>query len=377
MTNFNNIVIIKQLGIGAFGTTYLCKYEGHLYVMKIQHILKKSIKDYNCDIWREIDLYKYIDKMPKKHQVFFTKLYDYKIYNNCTHKQIRPIGFHDEKLIQKFKELDESDYCINYLLEYKGESTLSNFLVKYRNKLKLEQIYSILAQVINIIKILYSGGYSHNDLHCENIMINKTNNIYFIMNNKKIKYYGIQLSAIDYGRVFHSKYKLKYTKLFYANNKQWLFKELFNTLIDKIKPNIYLRNYCNNINEKLPAQKNLNYYYDGIKLIFENHIDFCNKEVNKYIELFPQGRQTTEHVFKFHKILEIKEIEKQDYNFMLIINRLIIEFELKHPKLYKNYFGWCSETQWLLPKNECLQILLINNTTDLINYFINKNSTLL
>ena len=33
-------------------------------------------------MWCEMDLYKYIDKMHKKEQLFFTKLYGYEIFNN-------------------------------------------------------------------------------------------------------------------------------------------------------------------------------------------------------------------------------------------------------------------------------------------------------
>ena len=43
-----------------------------------------------------------------------------------------------------------------------------------------------------------------------------------------------------------------------------------------------------------------------------------------------------------------------------------VKFDIKHPRLYKKYFGWCCETKWLLPKEECLKILLLKNAPDLI-----------
>ena len=54
------------------------------------------------------------------------------------------------------------------------------------------------------------------------------------------------------------------------------------------------------------------------------------------------------------------------------MNRLTLQFDLTYPKLFKKYFGWCCHTQWLLPKEEVLEFLLIDNTNDLIDFFIAK-----
>ena len=80
MVDFNKVHIIKELGYGLYGTTYLAKYNNKLYALKIQHILEKNIiKDYNNEIWREMSLYNYIKKLNKEEQLFFTKLYNYSI----------------------------------------------------------------------------------------------------------------------------------------------------------------------------------------------------------------------------------------------------------------------------------------------------------
>lgn len=379
--NFENIKIIKKLNAGMLGTTYLCKYKEKTYAMKIQHILEKDQnKDYNNEMWREMDLYKYIDNMPKKEQLFFTKLYGYEIFNNCTHKQIRPfeVDFNDTKneFAQKLKKLDESDWCVKYLLEYKGKLTLGKFLSKYSYKLKLEQIYSILLQIINIIMLLHKGGYSHNDLHTDNIMICKTNKKYFIMNDKKIKYHGYQLSAIDYGEILHKKFKIKYgnyTNNFLTDNKKWLLSELYNWLMLVISNFNYSMDYCRKLNKKLPWEKNHYGFDDGLKLIFRNHIDFCNENIDQYIKIFPKGKKSIQ---KFYKSYKTKKnigsiISKNDvFHFYNIINRLTHQFELTYPKLFKKYFGWCCETNWLLPKEEVLEFLLIDNINDLIDFFI-------
>jgi len=180
MINFNNVKIIKKIGAGMFGIAYLVKYEDNKYALKIQKILEKQAKkNYNYEIWRELDLYKYIDKLNENDQLFFMKLYGYEIYDNCTRKQIRPIKIDskidpNDKFSQKIKKMDESLWCIKFLLEYKGNLTLEKFLFK-NHELKTKQIYSIMLQIIKIHMILYKGGYSHGDMHAGNIMINKTN----------------------------------------------------------------------------------------------------------------------------------------------------------------------------------------------------------
>ena len=343
MIDFNNVKIIKKLNTGIYGTTYLCDYKKKQYALKIQHILSTK-KDYNNEMWREIDVFKYIDTLTKNEQLFFTKLYGYRIYDNCKHKQIRTFKLTGQQ-IEKFKKLDESNLCVEFLLEYKGKHTLRDFL------LKKKYTYSIILQIINIILILHKGGYSHNDLHYENIMIYKTKKEYFIMNGHKINYNGYQVSAIDYGRVLHKKYKIKYEGFienFLTDNKKWLLEEIFNTIIPIITN--YFTNPCIHLNKK--------YINDTLNIIFKNHLDIYNQEIIKYIKMFPKG------------IYNLNIDEKNKFYYYAVNNRFIYEFELKYPKLFKKYFNCI--TFWILSKNECLDFLLFDNPNDYITFFINK-----
>ena len=65
--DFEKVHIIKELGHGLYGTTYLAKYnmkQDEEYALKIQHVLEKDIKNnYNNEIWRELSLYKYINTL--------------------------------------------------------------------------------------------------------------------------------------------------------------------------------------------------------------------------------------------------------------------------------------------------------------------------
>ena len=57
-------------------------------------------KSFQYELWREIDLYKYINTLNDNDIKFFTKLYDYKIYNNCKHKQKRSFKIGNDKFVK-------------------------------------------------------------------------------------------------------------------------------------------------------------------------------------------------------------------------------------------------------------------------------------
>jgi serine/threonine protein kinase len=205
MTDFNKIKIIKKIGSGVFGTTYLVNYKNKKYALKIQHILEEDkIKNFKNEIWREMDLYQFINKLNKNDQLFFTKLYDYQIYDNCKHIQKREFEIDDDLI----ENLDNSTWCIKYLLEYHGTTTLYKFLST--KNLTDKKAISFMLQICKIIYLLYQGGYSHNDLHFNNLMIKKTSKKYFTFMNKNIPYCGYQISAIDFGKVLHKKFNIKH-----------------------------------------------------------------------------------------------------------------------------------------------------------------------
>ena len=111
--NFNKIKQIKKLGFGVYGTTYLVYYNKHKYALKIQNILSiHKKKNYKYKLWREFDLYEYINHLNKEDQKFFTKLYAYEMYDNCKHKQIRSFKLKDDKFSKKLKKLDKSKWCV-------------------------------------------------------------------------------------------------------------------------------------------------------------------------------------------------------------------------------------------------------------------------
>jgi serine/threonine protein kinase len=388
MINFDDIKIIKTLGSGMLGTTYLVKYINKEYALKIQHILEDDKnKDFKNEMWRELDVYEYINNLDNEDKLFFTKLHGYKIYNKCTHIQKRPFELKgNNEFVNKLKKLDESDWCVKYLLDYKGKMTLHKFLSTKKQTIK--QLYSLMLQICKIIYILYEGGYSHNDLHSENIMINKTTKKYFNFMDKKIPYYGYQLSAIDFGEVLHKKFGIKYTgyqEVFIKNKERFLFTEIFYDtyhVIDNFSKNM---DKCKKLKQKMPWERNQNIGDYIKKKILLKHTDFLTITKNKYFTSFPGSEKIFNDLMKMiqskkyakynidHLIREItknKIMERDD--FWHFINRIEYEFNLFFPEKYSKYFGWCSYYESRLPKNIVQDLLQINNYKDYINYLIQK-----
>ncbi len=377
MINFDDLQIIKKLGSGSFGTSYLVKtIKNKEYVLKNQKIiysekkLRENVRDYKEQIWREIDLHEFINTLNEKDQMFFTKLYDYKILNKCDIQNDTLF-----KNIPYFKKLDESKWCIKFLLEYKEGESLNVFLLK--NTLTDKQIYSILLQLCKIILILYNGGYSHSDLHLENIIINTTTKKYFDFMDKKIPFNGYQINVIDYGLALHEKYGKFYNKIMKMNGgdkKKYMFNEMFASTYKIINNYALYINDCKNAKKKLPWEHK-DYKLDSlIKKIMLNHQDFYNTTKDKYLKLYPNTDKLLKY---FENNIDTKEIyelhNKKNYNdFLHLINRIEYEFHLLYPKLYEKYGKWCSNYEHLLPNDIVLKLLNINNYKEYVDCLISN-----
>jgi serine/threonine protein kinase len=384
--DFDKVKIIKKLGAGMLGTTYLVTYNNKKYALKIQHILEHELNEnFKNELWRELDLYKYINKLKAEEKLFFTQLHDYKIYNNCKHKQERPIklDFNDTKneWIQKFKKLDESPWCSKYLLDYKGTINLYTFLVKHTLTPKI--IYSLMIQICNITNILYKGGYSHNDLHPANIMINKTKIKYFLFNDKKIPTFGYLLTAIDYGKVLHKKFEQKDRNYIFLNYKDFYFyKETLESILYIINNQSKIIFDCKQQNKNILYNINYTVFFN----ILKNYPDFYLMIKNKYITQYDNCEKIFDCIMNkintgksVHEII-MDEIKKNNKCFKFenvffakfILFKIGMEFALFFPKKISEYCGWCSSYDMLLPKEDVQQILLPSNYNDLVNVLIDN-----
>ena len=162
--------IIKELGSGVFGTTYLVKKGNKEYALKIEKILEKDIKeDLSSPVWREINFAKNLgDLYPNQ----FMKLYDYDIIDTCSHKQKYPdyIKYFNKELQDSLAEKVQSTYCSRKVYSL-IDITLADVIKKIRDQ---NQIYSIIIQICYIVYLMNKHGYTHNDTHSGNIGIKYT-----------------------------------------------------------------------------------------------------------------------------------------------------------------------------------------------------------
>lgn len=384
MNDITKLKLIKELGAGVFGTAYLVNKDNQKYALKIQHILPKyRNKSYNYELWRELDFFEFIDTLNNNDSKFFMKLYIYNIHNKCSHKQIRNFNLDNKDTWHRFLEkLDKSEWCISYLLEYKGKNTLYDYISKH--SITHNETCSFILQLVKISYILYKGGYSHNDIHSGNIMVNKTNDKYFLLNKKKIPYYGIQLSLIDYGRVLHNKFNIlkKDDEIIYSllesfkeDSKQYIFNDIIRIIYDIIfNMEKYYYN-CEKQNKTKPWKQINDPLNNLIKKIILNHTEFWKNAKLKYLQIYPETIKLLNIIETSDKdiydtIDEYNEIENYSKNIWNVLNRISREFIIYSPKLYKKYYGWCSYHKPNLEKNYIIDILKITTLDKLKNYML-------
>jgi len=369
--DYNMIKIVKKLGEGTFGKTYLVKYNNKRYALKVQYILKKETKKtFKNKMWRELDLFHYISTLKNDEKKFFVHLYKFDISNDCYQNTI---------------DKNNSSICIQYLMDYVGDYTLDKYISKYyiSRKKKL----SILLQLIKIILILYKGCYSHNDLHVgTNIMIIKTKKKYFTIGKHKIPFYGIQCVAIDYGEVAHKKFCINYKKhpfkkMCCIDPKKHVFTEIFNATYFLLNKYNQMIEDCIDSKKKFPWQRK-NVWSNGMKKLMNKHEIFFKDCIEKYGLIYPEHKKNLQYLFdnrKSKKSIEQLILDKNitkgnfyniyDY-FYNILRRINEEFQYYYPELYMKYFGWCKIQKIDIPEKYFLRILHSSNYEEIVDVYI-------
>jgi len=202
--DINKATIIKKLGNGMAGIIYLVNLGKKEYALKIEKIAEKFVNKKNLTSreWREIDFsLNFANNYPDQ----FIKLYKYDIINDCKHVQEFPNNLNNYPIYVQniFNEKNKSNYCIR-----KVYSLIDTILKDVIDSFTISQFYSMMAQVTYIIHLMRENGYTHNDLHSQNIGVIKTNKKYLSILNNKIPLLGYQYKAIDYGMVLNKKYKM-------------------------------------------------------------------------------------------------------------------------------------------------------------------------
>jgi len=243
--DINKLKIEKKLGSGMAGAVFLVsstkKNEKKEYALKIEKISEKYIdSNLKSRDWREIEFsINFANKYPEQ----FIYLYKYDIIKNCKHiQQNEELNYieHLKKLpleAQKyFIEKNKSNYCVRKIYSLVDDNLHNIF-----DTLTKKQIYSMIAQISYILYLMKQNGYTHNDLHTQNIGVKKTSKKYLSILGNKIPIIEYQYKAIDFGMVLHKKYKLnKNEKELFEDNKKNEINRLLKKLVtieknDKIK----------------------------------------------------------------------------------------------------------------------------------------------
>jgi len=193
LTSKNNIIskikINNLISYGMKGTVYNAEYNNQNYAYKIEHILKTEIKKQKNEINFSI-------KLGNKYPEHFIYLYDYKLINNCDHKQQYSFNVNNFPDKKYYLKLAKSNLCIAKLY-----SLIDGTLDSIFNILNENQLYSLYIQITYILYLLNKYRYSHNDIHTKNIGYIKTNKEYIKIFGNKIPTFGYIYKLIDYGEI--------------------------------------------------------------------------------------------------------------------------------------------------------------------------------
>jgi len=347
--DFTKIKVVKKLGTGMYATVYLIEYDGKQYAMKKQKILERNRNRSSRSItWREIFFYDYVNKMTLDTQKFFCKLYDFKIVDNCTHTQIRP------KNIQKNANLNASNICAIFIIEYKGDTPLYDFM---SNKLSPKQIYSILLQLCKIILVLSDAMYAHNNVHLGNFMVLPTKDKTFEFMGHQIPHNGLQISAIDYGDMTLEASGSRYAE----DEESYYFLELTKVIFYVLMNLPKMEKDCRKQKKKYPSE--LDNFWDTIL----KHPEYAEK----YLKLYPKLRD----FYSKLKKVEINKLNKHmryRNDVIAFFLKIEINFALDHPEEYAKLTGLCSLPVFTLPNEDVLEILGCKTRNDYYKLFMKK-----
>jgi len=359
--DFTKIKVIKKLGTGMYASVYLIEYDGKQYALKKQKILEGNRNRSSRSItWREMFFYEYVNKMSPDTQKFFCKLFGFKIEDNCTHTQIRPKNIQkNANLKTKMNEINASNICANFIIEYKGDMTLYDFM---GTTLSPKQIYSILLQLCKIIFVMSEAMYSHNNVHLGNFMVLPTKDKTFEFMGSQIPHNGLQISAIDYGDMTLEASGARYAE----DEESYYFLELSKVIFYVLMNMPKMEKDCRLQKKKYPSELNKNFMNNFWEAILK-HPEYAEK----YLKLYPKLR---DFYSKLNKV-ELNKLNKHmryRNDVITFFLKIEINFALDHPEEYAKLTGWCSAPVFTLPKKEVLEILGCKTRNDYYILFMKK-----
>lgn len=329
---WNKIKIIKSLGRGNSGETFLIELNNKEYAMKRQKIVEEDLLNINY----ELDFYKWIEKLNNDDKNFFMNLYFYRKYGDCNF-DFKPMR---GELNEKYKT---SKLCFDMIIDIK-EGTVDKII----DTLTKEQIMSAFIQTVYAIYLMHKSGYYHFDTKTDNISYNKTTNKNVKIGKfGEINTYGYLFGVIDYGNIMHNKFELDVFDKKMLDSRKVINGDL-SLLIDYI-------------------------LFNDIKLysqIEKDKIGFKPKEVYDMIKLFPKEKYNNAIKFIDKKMkvpyitefmtISIEEIKKEP-NYRSLLYEIMQILQIKYPnsyhKIVENYFGMkLKKLDYFINKKDMLYI---------------------
>lgn len=299
--------------------------------------------------------------MPPETQKFFCKLYGFKIEDNCQHTQIRPKNIQkNANLKAKMNQINASNICANFLIEYKGNTTLYDFM---GTTLTSKQIYTILLQLCKIIFVMSEAMYSHNNVHLGNFMVLATKDKTFEFMGAQIPHNGLQISAIDYGDMTLEASGSRYAE----DEESFYFLELSKVIFYVLMNIPKMEKACRLQKKKYPSELDKNYMSNFWETILKQYPEYAEK----YLKLYPHLRKYYSQLKKI-EINKLNKHMKYRNDVIAFFLKIEINFALDHLEEYAKLTGWCSAPEFTLPKEEVLEILECKTRNGYFKLFMKK-----
>ena len=256
-------------------------------------------------------------------------------------------------------EINASNICANFIIEYKGDTTLYDFM---STTLSPKQIYSILLQLCKIIFVMSDALYAHNNVHLGNFMVLPTKDKTFEFMGSQIPHNGLQISAIDYGDMTLEASGARYAE----DEESYYFLELSKVIFYVLMNMPKMEKDCRLQKKKYPSELNKNFMNNFWEAILK-HPEYAEK----YLKLYPKLR---DFYSKLNKV-ELNKLNKHmryRNDVITFFLKIEINFALDHPEEYAKLTGWCSAPVFTLPKKEVLEILGCKTRNDYYILFMKK-----
>ena len=107
--------------------------------------------------------------------------------------------------------------------------------------------------------------------------------------------------------------------------------------------------------------------------LLKNYREFYVEKLKNYMKLFPKAEKIGNMIINHNKVdkdVDIYGREKESLYFWVINSKINIEFKLRYPEVYKNFFKLCTTDYFLLSNEIVEKVVSTNNVEDLVKLFI-------